>query len=161
MAPMRERNRWGRWRRRRRRDGDTKKKKKKRKWFLLRRRRRKRKEISGQESFSYPKKGTKIWNSHFTLILKYRILHSSLLTKICPRILQQKKRNNKSMKEIGIGLPHLCLCLPSTVFGRMITPQNFYHGNILSLKLSNLAINNLHSHHLRLKNVWRIWNILS
>ena len=59
----------------------------------------------------------------------YRTLHSSLLIKIRPRILQSKKKkkkrnkqqqlkekgDNNSMKKVKVGLSHLCLCLLSTV----------------------------------------------
>ena len=55
-----------------------------------------------------------------------------------------KKRDNKSMKKVRVGLSHLCLYLPSTIFRRMVTPQHFHHRDILSSKLSNLAIYNCH-----------------
>ena len=99
--------------------GEEEKKREKKNGSVKKRKKRKSGEGNDLEASLKIRKGTKIYEIPklpliiiwvITFFPPYKNSSSNLQTK-------EKEMNNNSMKKIGIGLPHLSLCLPSTVFG--------------------------------------------
>ena len=81
------------------------------------RKRERKKRLEENKSGSFPYIHRRVRNYEIPKITLLQIKGYYILPSLQKFILEfyNKKRTNKSMKKVRVGLSHLCLCLPSTV----------------------------------------------